>query len=215
MRKTAFIPVLFLPIMFMASCQMMDRDPGERLVGAIRNAEVGKVRELLAQGVPVNPPKSKKGWTPLMVAVMQDNAEITGLLLEAGADAYARETNLETPVHLASRWGKPNALRVLLKKNISTESRDMISWTPLMWAALRGKDEIIKQLFMAGARINEVDSDGNTPLMLAAWRGHTGTVMLLISDGANIHAKNRFGKDAAAIAKKNGFPELYKKLSGL
>ena len=54
-------------------------------------------------------------WTPLHAAAAQDDPELVRDLLRAGADAAARTTidDLETPLELALRAGKPRAAAAL------------------------------------------------------------------------------------------------------
>jgi ankyrin repeat protein len=61
-----------------------------------------------------------QGKTPLH-HVSQGNFEsleagcrIAELLLEGGVDPNAQDNNLETPLHVASRWGRPEIVQVLL-----------------------------------------------------------------------------------------------------
>jgi len=200
--------VVLLAAAFAASCDLPDGGPAAQLSSAIRANDTPRVRQLLAAGVSPNVSVEGGGWTPLMAAVMQDNAEMTGLLLDKGADMYARTRNLQTPLHLAARWGKPGAAEVLLKHKASPEMLDELGWTPLMWAAMRNKGAVAEKLLKAGARVNSIDSDGNTPLILSVWRGHRDTALLLLAHGANPALKNREGLDAAAVADKNGFSAL-------
>ena len=204
--------ILLLAAAFAVSCGLSDGGPEAQLSSAIRANETARVRQLLAAGVSPNVSTEGGGWTPLMAAVMQDNAEMTGLLLDKGADMYARTRNLQTPLHLAARWGKPAAAEVLLRYKASPEMLDELGWTPLMWAAMRNKRAVAEKLLKAGARVNSIDSDGNTPLILSVWRGHRDTALLLLSHGANPALKNREGLDAAAVAAKNGFAALASEL---
>ncbi|MDA8243508.1 MAG: ankyrin repeat domain-containing protein [Elusimicrobia bacterium] len=197
----------------LAACELPDNTPGLQLASAIRNGDAARVRELVAAGAPVN--ISGPGWSPLMLAVMQDNGEMVDILVGAGADINARTKDLATPVSLAARWGKFGALERLLKAGVNTEPRDMIGWTPLMWAALRGKDRAVELLVKGGANINAEDSDGNTPVMLAVSRGHRESALTLVEGGADLSHRNRFGQDAALLALKSGFPGLASEISGL
>lgn len=199
---------LCLAAAFFAGCDLPDSGPAAQLTTAIRNNEAVRVRQLLAEGVSPNVSNEGGGWTPLMMAVMQNNAEIAALLLENGADLYARTRNLQTPLHLAARWGKDKAIDPLLKYKVSTEMQDELGWTPLMWAAMRNKRGAVEKLLKGGANVNFVDSDGNNPLILAVWRGHRDTALLIISYGGSLTHKNRDGLNAAGIAAKNGFTAL-------
>jgi ankyrin repeat protein len=199
---------LCLAASFFAACELPKGDPAVEFTSAIRSNDVLRVRQMLAGGISPNASAEGGGWTPLMTAVMQDNEEMVDLLLKSGADMYARTRNLQTPLHLAARWGKTKATGCLLKYRASPEMLDELGWTPLMWASMRNKLGPAEKLLKAGARINNIDSDGNTPLILSVWRGHRDMSMLLLSHGADPRVKNRDGLDAAGVADKNGFAAL-------
>jgi ankyrin repeat protein len=54
------------------------------------------------------------GWTPLHIAVVQENNEAVRLLVSAGADIHARDVDGITPLEFAER-GHPNTLEALLQ----------------------------------------------------------------------------------------------------
>jgi ankyrin repeat protein len=70
-----------------------------------------------------------QGKTPLH-QVLQGNFEsleagcrIAGLLLECGVEPNAKDNNLETPLHVASRLGRPEILQVLLGHTTAENAR--------------------------------------------------------------------------------------------
>jgi len=196
----------------MSACNLQT-DPAKMLDIAVKNNDIEKVRKLLDEGVSAEP-KSKKGWTPLTIAVVRNKPEIADLLLERGADINTKNKS-QTLLHLVARYGKNDMLEYLLKKGLNFNKRDWLSWTPLMWASLLGKNDMVKTLTDWGADVNIKDVDHNTPLILAVWRGHTETARLLISLNADINAVNKNGLNAAGLAKKHDFDELAKELKAL
>ena len=73
-----------------------------------------KREALIDSGVDINP--SNKNWTPLMIAVLRTNIQLTDLLLKNGADIQKRNDKGQTPLHLAARWGKPEIVKHLIEK---------------------------------------------------------------------------------------------------
>ncbi len=195
-----------------AACNIQS-DPEKLLDIAVKNNDIEKVKKLLDAGAQVEPEK-KKGWTPLMVAVVRNRPEMADLLISRGADLRARNKS-QTLLHLVARYGKNDMAEYLLKRGVNPRKRDWLSWTPLMWASLLGKTDMVKTFIAWGANVNTRDVDNNTPLILAAWRGHKATARLLLSNNAYLDAVNNDGFDAAAIAEKHNFPKLAEELRSL
>lgn len=200
---------LILPVFF-AFCCNMPKDPYDELYDAIRRNNAKKVSEIVNSGIDLNP--NNKHWTPVMIAVLRTNVELTEILLKKGADINKRNYKGQTPLHIAARWGKKEVVEYLIKNGAFLEARDWLSWTPLMWASLRGRDDIVRILLENGANPNTRDIDKNTPLILAAWHGHKSTIEIILSYGADKKLKNSDGFTACDIARNKDFPLAVKAL---
>jgi uncharacterized protein len=74
------------------------------LNSAIKKGDIGKVKELLADGT--NPNEKRGQKTPLMIAAHSANAEAVTLLLEKGAELEAKDSRGNTALMLAAGgWG--------------------------------------------------------------------------------------------------------------
>jgi ankyrin repeat protein len=117
---------------------------------------------------------------------VQRGAKLVQLLLAADADPNARNKNAETPLHIATKRGSPNASPVLIDDNVS----------------------IVSKLVEGGAKINSIDVNKNTPLHNAARYGMQWTAEELLSANALTTIKNGAGKTPAEVAQENRFDTI-------
>lgn len=144
----------------------------------INNANLeGGYALLIEKEVDINM-KNNLGYTPLLLAVRNNNYTFVNLLLEFMAD--------------------PNT--------ISDEISG--SETTLTIAAENNYYDIASVLLDYGANPNEKNKLGYGPLHLAAKNGHLNMILLLITRGADPNLRDSFGNNAAYLAKKNGHMEL-------
>ncbi|KAH0168120.1 hypothetical protein KCU67_g3605, partial [Aureobasidium melanogenum] len=85
---------------------------------------------------------------------------------EASVDLLDNDMQ-QTPLHVATRAGKLEAVNWLLDHGAQLHIRDMFGWTSLHLAAAKGWDEIATILLDRGADVNALDLCERTPLFLA------------------------------------------------
>ena len=176
------------------------------LTDAVRQGNALKVADLLELGVDPN-----KGH-PLTVAIEAGNKEIAGLLIDKGADMYAKDMNGLAPIEhtLKYRALKPEMLELLIEKKLDPNKAldDEKKWMPLHLAADRGKPEIIDALIKAGADINAQTIHGETALHRAcSMRIGKDVAEALIKNGARTDIKDGYGRTAQDVAKQHRFAE--------
>jgi ankyrin repeat protein len=148
--------------------------PDQRaFLDAARAGDAGKVRELLAKGVPVDLREDfcvhyhQNEQTALMYAAGGGHLEMVRLLLKAGADVKA------------------------IDKMISRESGG--EKTALHYAAEQPNVAVVEELLNAGGDPNalaqNIQNRGYTPLIYALQKGHRDIAQLLIKHGTNLGAK--------------------------
>jgi len=179
MGTFAFIQLMVL-IMLSAIGAVTERGA---LHEAVKRGDTHHVLHLLNNSADVNaviPP----GDTPLILAARLNNAEIAGILIEAGAALDARNNQGDTPLHIAARAGNVETLRILLAAaGVDPNIRnDQTGATPLHAAASRGQSDIVQELLAAGADKTAADNDGKRPLDMASRGQHLNVIQLLGGD---------------------------------
>uniref|UniRef100_A0A453JRY1 Uncharacterized protein n=1 Tax=Aegilops tauschii subsp. strangulata TaxID=200361 RepID=A0A453JRY1_AEGTS len=111
-------------------------------------------------GLDVNS-ESKAGVTPMVLAALQGNVEVTRYLLDHGGDPAMPDERGSTPLHNAAAAGHCEAVRLLLSKGVNL---DPIHYqgTRLHLAAVEDQDQVVMVLLEHGA------DHGAIPIELAA-----------------------------------------------
>jgi len=78
---------------------------------------------------------SNKGYYPIHVAAIYDRPEIIDELIDKGANIEAETNDKETPLIIASRKGKVNAMLSLLNRGANLYAVDCRRWSSLHYAA--------------------------------------------------------------------------------
>lgn len=137
-------------------------DPAATFKTAVLEGDLDSVRRCLDDGVdPETPIDAKRGrrepnrdtsadgFRALHVAAYEDDAALAKLLLDRGADPWARTRFNRTPLDLAADWSSPAFVRAFLAAGIDP---DAAGTRPVVVAAGRGNGEIVASLLAAGAR---------------------------------------------------------------
>lgn len=177
---------------------------GERLMSAVRGADVPLAEELLADGADASY-AARDGSTPLHWAVHQNHPELVTTLLEAGADVDAKTHIGVTPLALAAGNGSAEVTALLVEAGADVDGTLMNGETPLMMAARTGDAATVEALLDAGAEIEAREElRGTTALMWAAANANPDAVELLLSHGADpsLRARTKGQVDRPYLAPK-------------
>lgn len=184
-----------------------------------------KVRALLALGASVETASSE--GTALHEAVRADALAVMRILLEAGADPSAQDTDLYgtlwyartgeavqmlldagADVHLVDEMGREalenhtdiEVQALLVAAGCFVNPPDTAHGTPLITASAGGSLEQVRFLLAQGAEVGAATSWGKTALMEAAERGFAAGVRTLLEAGADAGARDEEGRTALVYA---------------
>ena len=143
------------------------------------------------------------------MAVAKGYKDVVSVLLEEGCPIGVKDTDGESVLHWAARFGQVDLIDQFVKcgLNLNAEAND--GWTPLHLAAANGKLESVRRLLRLGTcqvsttmvasrfiptqSINHSSKHGITPLLRAAMKLHVETFIELKSHGGDIYLSDSFG----------------------
>jgi uncharacterized protein len=179
------------------------------LFRAASKGDAQRIAELVAAGVAVDA-RSSGGLTPLMSAAACGQADAVALLLELGADPFAKPSAGTNALLLGAR--SPGVVRALLHAGVPVDSADDFGSTPLMIAAMLGGLESVRLLVAAHADVNARihtstpidgvpgDALGNTPFSSAAVGGNVRIMTFLRDFGADVDVRLHLGFTPLLVA---------------
>jgi ankyrin repeat protein len=150
------------------------------LMNAVNKNDVAAVRSLIAQGVDVNELDSGDN-APLVIAAYKGYAEITRMLLEAGADVAAVDPGMKaTALHAASYAGRVETAKLLVEHHIDIDKQGPYNgYTALHDAIWQNNVEVAHVLIDAGANLTLKANSGETPLDFAKAK-HASQIVAMI-----------------------------------
>jgi len=211
---------------FARSTMPKPRNPyGNALHRACWDRNLLRVKELLKEGADVNSMDTRSsqradktgllGDAPLHVALTVRRGavecDLAEVLIDAGAQVDARNTDGDTPLMLLCKYqgGSLNLIwqeeavrigKLMLLKGADVNSRSAKGMTPLMIASDSWNAPMVRLLLDTGANLNVTDNKGETPLMIASRRGSGDVVQLILDRGANVNATDNEGWTALMLA---------------
>jgi len=142
------------------------------------------VRLLLQAEAAVNV-RDREGRTPLTLA-LESGFEDIQPLLSHGAAVSSFNSNGETPLHVAARCNRPDAIRVLLRYGADPAVFSRLSWTPLHVAALHNAVEAAEVLLEAGAEVDQFNERDQSPMHCAVRNSREDMIELLMQHGSAV-----------------------------
>ncbi len=184
------------------------------------DANLDKVKELLAQGIDVNV-QDMNGKTALMNAVLRQNKDVVAMLINANANVNSQDrfgnsaliyATIEQPQRTGSAALLPvvykDIVQMLIKAKADVNVHDQDKMTPLMHAIQRRDKDLVQIFLNAGADINAQDQRGNTPLIYAAFYNNPEALEQLLARKADVSVKNVDNQTALSLAKDPNIKQL-------
>lgn len=147
---------------------------------------------------------NKRGLRALHLAASMGLVIVIDRLLDAGDEVNTSRTNTDTPLIIAARNGKTDAVRCLLNAGGDPHGRGAKRMTALHVAA---NAEITEMLLKAGAAPDARNKDGETPLFDAARTGRLDQIQLLVGANVDVHVVNDKNETALLQAAQRGAVE--------
>ena len=178
MRGNCVVSILLLCLLTPASAQ----NAADDLIKLIRANDLAALKSRFDAGAKVDTADAR-GTTLLMHAAAIGSPEAVKLLLDAGADAKAKNELDETALMLSA--GDLRKARMLIDKGADVNAKSKLGRTPLIVAAAcDGCSASVKLLLDKGADPKARDGHGVTALNAAADADDLETMKLLIAKGA-------------------------------
>lgn len=149
---------------------------------AVTNEKIAILELLLEKGAKIT--KNVDGWTALHLAAIHNYTPMVKLLLNYGADPYAKTNDGDTPAHLAAAENEDASTFNLLIENVANPGallliEDELQETPFNIALTRTeflvseKKYYIKIALLANPTLEMPNIISNNPTLLAAWYVYT------------------------------------------
>ena len=171
---------------------------GDRLLAAVKAADVRAVQNLLEADPEQASAVEVDGTSALHWAVHNDDVEVVGLLVSAGADVNAANRYGVGPLQAACTSGNPQIVGLLVDAGADANAALPAGETVVMTCARTGSVAALERLIRGGADVNAAEHwRGQTALMWAAAGGHAESVALLLDHGADLQARSRAIRSSA------------------
>jgi uncharacterized protein len=131
---------------------------------ACRRGDLAQVTQIYESYPDAIHAADSKGFTPLIIAVYNDQPPVVEWLLEKGADTNAQDLSGNTALMGVSFKGYKELADMLLQAGANVNQRNSNGATALTFAATFGHLQIAEMLLKNGADVTLTDARGKTPL---------------------------------------------------
>ncbi|XP_022519172.2 ankyrin repeat and SOCS box protein 2 isoform X1 [Astyanax mexicanus] len=180
----------------------VEEDP---IVKAIRNGDVGQLRQIIKKpGCNILIP-NQYGWIPLHEAAYYGQDQCVKALLRVQPGMINKRTLSEsTALYLAVSSEKADCVQCLLDKGADPDLANKDKESPLYKACEKENPAIVAMLLNHGACVNKTSSQGWTPLHEAVCRNNVEICDMLVKAGAKISIPNNYGITPIFVAAQSG-----------
>jgi len=110
----------------------------------------------------------------------ENTIQLSGMLINAGANVDAVNNDGDTALHYAAKRGDTDLAAFLMDRGAKADVLDKDGDTPLHWASQRGDRPMAKLLCERGADVNMLNEAAESPLTSADDRGDVKMTKLLL-----------------------------------
>ena len=157
--------------------------------------------------------KDEDGFTAVLGAAQQNQADVMKVLIDAGADVEAKNIHGRSPLLCASVEGHLDIVKMLVEAGAGVCVTDNKGDTCLTLAANFGHTETVRYLVgLKDVDVNHKDEDGSTAVLCAVLQKHSDVVEVFIGAGADIEVKDDDGRSPLLCASVEGHLDILKML---
>lgn len=145
----------------------------------IRNGDIDAVGKMLDANLDLIQAKDQRGSTPLILATYYNHEEMTGLLLEHGAQIDEKDSSGNTALMGVCFKGFHEIAQLLIEKGANVNESNSMGSTCLIYAVTFKHLEIAKLLLANGVDTSIRDGRGNSAFDHAKMQGVPDLIDLL------------------------------------
>ena len=214
-----------LSIALAGSAEMLEAIVNERNAGStdsngntplhlalICDAPLAKIQYMISLMKDVNT-RNKDGNSALFLSILKNRQKVGELLLAKNADIFSTNTNNNSPLRLALKYGGTVQDWLITSKTI--KQQDGTGNTVLHYAAEWQYKDSINGLVIKGADISAKNANGETPLFSAVKTNNPEIIQTVVDCGADIKARDNLGSTAMHTAVRWDAPASIDKLLAL
>lgn len=186
-------------------------DPNQELAHALDAGDAVRAAWLLRHGADANTP-NLLGEPPLHQAIRNQEPDLVGLLLDAGARLEARDASGWTALMKAAWANDAGSVTRLVGKRAPVDTVSGDGWSALDLAVSYADASVVQALLAAGANVKRANAKGFTPVMFAVARDDPAILDALLARGADVGHANQAGVTALMLAAAAGRDDVAKRL---
>jgi len=153
MKKMIWIVSFILLAGFIVYALYLNGVFESRLISAIKEKNISKIKEELNSGADINS-RTSGGRTLLMMSAITGNVDITSLILEKRPDLNAKDNDGLTALMHASKIGNADIVRLLIQKGADIKIKDNSGKDAITLAEINNHKKVVNYLNIA-LKVNE------------------------------------------------------------
>ncbi len=183
------------------------------IINLVKKNDLVSVQAALEKGASVNT-QDGNGRSLLLIATMNQQADMAQLLVRRGADVNLQADNQDSPFLYAGASGQTELVKLFLANGARFDVFNRYNGTALIPACERGHVETAQLLVSTkGFPVNHINRLGWTALLEAVILGdggkrHQEIVRILKKGGADIGIADKDGITPLQHARSRGFKEI-------